>query len=325
MLTIFADIFSKILPLGAEKNIRIVAVNRREYPGSSKYTEEDLADLHAGRVEFLHQRGHEVGNFLAWFAESHAIPRISNNGKSGGFAVLGWSIGTNALLSLLAFPAAIPAELNIQLKLYLRKLILYGADFPQMQCLFVLFMLSTDPPLGALGYEIPTEGYIPVKDPDLQDKPEELETAFMRWVSSYYEHPDLASRSLAGLCSTPKFGDDPAILRMSPADFLTVTVKPSTLRGDLPMIQPQMQLCIKHQTHRALFNPELAQTFCRDVQVVYLACTSSVWECVWSFMETEREYREQVVLGRRVRPIKFVEIKGGNHFVCPISSHAAFN
>lgn len=71
------DTFHKLNPLGAANNIRLVILNRRDYAGSTKYTDENLKDLNAGDKSFMERLGLEVAFFLLWFAAKHDIPKIS--------------------------------------------------------------------------------------------------------------------------------------------------------------------------------------------------------------------------------------------------------
>jgi hypothetical protein len=71
--------------------------------------------------------GLEVANFLMWFAETHKIPVINEDGTAGGFDVLGWSMGNATTLALLAHPEVIGKATYQNLEPYVRRFILYGA------------------------------------------------------------------------------------------------------------------------------------------------------------------------------------------------------
>jgi hypothetical protein len=70
----------------------------------------------------------EVTHFLLWFIQTYSIPRISNNGKSGGLAIMGWSIGSITSLTVLGQPEVIPETSYRTLEHYLREMILFGLD-----------------------------------------------------------------------------------------------------------------------------------------------------------------------------------------------------
>jgi len=120
------DNFHKLLPLGAAHHIRLVILNRRDYAGSTKYTDENLKDLVAGDKSFMERLALEVKHFLLWFVDTHNIPKISADRKSGGFAVMGWSMGNATAFSLIGYPDVVGNESYQRLEPYLRQLILYG-------------------------------------------------------------------------------------------------------------------------------------------------------------------------------------------------------
>ncbi|KAK0502173.1 hypothetical protein EDD18DRAFT_1065220 [Armillaria luteobubalina] len=191
--------FHKLLPMAAENNLRLVIPNRRGYAGSTKYTDEELAEITAGKTEFLQRLGSESAYFLAWFIKTNNIPKIGADGKSGGLATIGWSFGITTPLAILSHPEAIPKETYDSLEPYFRQMIFY------------------DPPNIAFGYDQPPEGYNPWIDPELKTV-EEIFDNFGYWVSGYYDHPDLASRSLSGL-DFSKRGARPSIKNMTPDDM----------------------------------------------------------------------------------------------------------
>ncbi|KZP26746.1 hypothetical protein FIBSPDRAFT_731663 [Athelia psychrophila] len=192
--------FHKLLPLGAKDNIRLVIVNRRDYPGSTPYTDDNLADLNAGKAVFMERLAAEVAHLLVWFSETHDIPKISADGKKGGFAVMGWSAGAATPLSTFAYPEVVGKEAYAKLEPYYRRLIIYDA------------------PSLPFGYDHPPEGYSPFTDPDFPT-PEAIFNNFSNWVSGYYEHPNLASRSIHGL-DFSKHGARASIESMTPEEML---------------------------------------------------------------------------------------------------------
>lgn len=120
------DTFHKLLPFGAKDNIRLVIVNRREYAGSTKYTDDDLKDLNEGKVSFMEILAAEVAHLLVWFVETHNIPKASVDHKSGGLSIMGWSMGNTTSMSVFGYPEAVGQEAYVKLEPYLRQFILYG-------------------------------------------------------------------------------------------------------------------------------------------------------------------------------------------------------
>jgi hypothetical protein len=74
----------------------------------------------------MERLGAEVAHPLIWFAETHKIPQISADGKSGGFSIMGWSMGTVTPMALLAYPDFVGKDTYAKLEPYFRQLILYG-------------------------------------------------------------------------------------------------------------------------------------------------------------------------------------------------------
>jgi hypothetical protein len=103
-------------------------LNRREYSGSTKYTDAEIDDLFSGRKSFFEQLALEMTHFLLWFIQTYNIPCISNNGKSGGLAIMGWSMGSITSLTVLGQPEVIPETSYRTLEHYLREMILFGPN-----------------------------------------------------------------------------------------------------------------------------------------------------------------------------------------------------
>jgi len=108
------------------RNLRAVIWNRREYPGSTKYTDSEADDLTNGRKIFLDQTAALIADFLVQFIEKEGIPEISPDHKRGGVAILGWSLGTPTALSLFSNPSAFPSEEYALLRRYVKNLVIYG-------------------------------------------------------------------------------------------------------------------------------------------------------------------------------------------------------
>ncbi|KAJ2990732.1 hypothetical protein NUW54_g8388 [Trametes sanguinea] len=98
-----AYIFERLLSLGASAKARFVAINRRDYPGSTPLTPEDHNTLVSGtdeqKTSYLKARGLEVASFVDHFVVNNSIPPISEDGTRGGFVLVGWSLGTLRKLS----------------------------------------------------------------------------------------------------------------------------------------------------------------------------------------------------------------------------------
>lgn len=69
------------------------------------------------------------------------------------------------------------------------------------------------------------------------------------------------------------------------------------------------------ETHRALFDEKLVQTYFTRVKVTVISCRQSVWLCLWVTNRTQTLHNEFVKRGKKVRPTRFINVEGANHFV----------
>ena len=133
------EVFKKLLPLGPANNARVIAVNRRDYPGSALTFEADAALLQrvagapedpARRAElrgFWRDRAREVFDLLVELVRTEHLPETSGAGSDakGGIVVAGCSFGSVWMSTLLAHIAEFSAP-DVQLSRYLRRVVLYG-------------------------------------------------------------------------------------------------------------------------------------------------------------------------------------------------------
>jgi hypothetical protein len=135
----------------------------------------------------------------------------------------------------------------------------------------------------------------------------------LHWAGSYYSHPDLASRTLSGL-SFAKRGESSTVETLTPEEMAEMCDFAATRRSEFPMYFP-MQPVLKNLGQRSLFDEKLAGEVLPNLEVVLLVCTQGPWYCAWGMIETERQHKEHLKQGHKVRPIRFIEIEGANHFV----------
>lgn len=115
--------FEKLHGYAHGMNLRTVIWNRRDYAGSTRYTDAELSDLRKGREIFLDRLAVQLGQFLEQFIERVGVPKISGDHKSGGFAIMGWSMGVASAMPLFSKRHLIPYDL---LESYVKDLIIYG-------------------------------------------------------------------------------------------------------------------------------------------------------------------------------------------------------
>jgi pimeloyl-ACP methyl ester carboxylesterase len=126
------DNFQKALPEARRQGIRFIALNRRTFPGSTPFSQEELEEISPSKlnastmVEFMHKRAMEIVGFVHGVIKQLDLPgKIS---EEGGISVLGWSLGS---LYCFAFINAcndphLPDEWKKTIKECVSSVILYG-------------------------------------------------------------------------------------------------------------------------------------------------------------------------------------------------------
>lgn len=112
-------------PLAAKYDARTIVIQRKDYSGSTQFTEQELDDLNNGRQAFLDQLAVTVANLLKCLIEELNIPKVSKDGK-GGIALLGWSLGTSTALTIFKDLNVVLPELHDFLMPYMKNLIFFG-------------------------------------------------------------------------------------------------------------------------------------------------------------------------------------------------------
>lgn len=130
-LIFHGGVFKPMFQYAAENNMRLVAINLRDYPGSTPFSPSELDALRsdkAGQATFISDRGMELSRFLEWFILGHDLPPKALSHKSeaaGGLSILGWSLGSCSVMSMLASAHALPEASRKLLDMHLRSFIVY--------------------------------------------------------------------------------------------------------------------------------------------------------------------------------------------------------
>ena len=80
-----------------------------------------------GAAAFIHDRGIEIAIFMDTFIRQHNIPLLSPDRKSGGIALLGWSLGAAYVHSALSHLYFLPEPVRMHLAGYLHTVLIHGA------------------------------------------------------------------------------------------------------------------------------------------------------------------------------------------------------
>lgn len=77
----------------------------------------------------------------------------------------------------------------------------------------------------------------------------------------------------------------------------------------------QMQPALKIMGQKVLFDEKLAAEVLPKLTVDHIWCAKAQWYCVYGMVETERQHKEHLKQGHKVRPMRFIEVADANHFV----------
>lgn len=130
-----------MMPFAAENNVRLVALNRRDYPETTPYSSEELAALSSNdiavRENALRETGLQFGAFLAWFISTHGTPPVTESpsgDREGGIAFVAWSLGHTSAAPLIACPDLLPENQRSLLETHLRAYCTLGQFRSSSRC-----------------------------------------------------------------------------------------------------------------------------------------------------------------------------------------------
>ncbi|KAJ7590035.1 hypothetical protein C8J56DRAFT_936707 [Mycena floridula] len=275
--------FKRIQDVAGGQNIRFVAINCLQYHGSSPYSETELQMLIGGsgaeKRGILRKRGIEIANFVDFFIRGHGIPPISEDGKCGGVVLLGWSAGVRETVSAIASMGELPSDSGF--KTHLRAHIMYEA------------------PCIALGLPESPLHWSPFIDSTI---PTEKRTAlFAVWVSSYFDHGDLATRDrkvLSYIVPSPLLR--PSIYDMNAEEISDMIDEEAVavVAAGFVMSTPEMPAIYR----KACFETPGVTTTCLAGTKTY----SSVISAIWAIEDDNLQHGGSV---------RIIFIPGANHFL----------
>ena len=329
-----------MIPFAANR-VRIILVNRRDYPGSTPLSDAELAELGSPdletRAKALAQQGLDMGLFLAWLVREENIPPVSidRDGKQqGGIALVAWSLAHTPLAGFLAHADALPADALRALDPCLRAYCIFGEhvpilSFPGPPATTLIASMRTDAPHGSFG--LPTlSKYHPLVEPTYPM--EERVPRFYSWVSTYYTHSDLARRTR-----------DPALLDTAPLPYpapaccarpatldaitpaaLEAVSWPGPIQGSEALLHGMPLGVAFEQTRRMLLDVNVGRVLPR-CKVVVIWGENTLWEMAGAAWAVEKVYKECEASGRAGRALEVVEMPGANHFVRSFSFFFLYN
>ncbi|KAF8901870.1 Alpha/Beta hydrolase protein [Gymnopilus junonius] len=286
-------IFQKLQSVAFDNGFRFVAVNRRSYAGSTPFSPEetkvivDDAPLLEERANFIQARGHELALFIALFAQKFELPPLSDDGKTGGSTVYGWSMGSQLAVLMLASVPTLPPTVRSSLASHLRSLVIYDAA-PYF-----------------FGFPNAEKNWAPLVDITM---PESLRLPmFGQWVSSYFDNGDYSKHNYDTLAYVlPSTDKIPTIFK---DDMSNTASYGQDAALDLPLVfkfvQPLQEAFYKalRGSETAALFPRLKMTFvCGDRSPSF--GLSGLWTV-----------QDNVTKGGLRGRIHYKIVKGANHFL----------
>jgi len=287
--TFHSGTFQRLLPLAASRSLRVICLNRREYPGTTPFSPAELKIFASGteeeRTKLIEQQGIDLASFVDALIKQCSLP------KDGGITIAAWSMGNIFLLSLLSSVNLLPTDIKKNLQDYVKNVILW------------------DPPSQALGITSPPGSYVPLWDESLA--PEARGPAFGIWAASYWKHGNLSTHDIGQLNqrdaekskkpSTENMGGE----ILSAADF-TVGDKCETV-----LVAPEFKNVLDKQTDKALFDPSVRKVWA-GASFTHLYGDANSWNIIYSNWILEDKVKSA---GTPKPLIDFKVITGANHFV----------
>jgi pimeloyl-ACP methyl ester carboxylesterase len=93
LTTLYSDNMERLLPFAHKYNIRLILVMRRDYPGSSPFTDEDKALAAENRELFFKTTGALYLQFMHHILKNTYVCKATEDRSKGGICLAAWSLG----------------------------------------------------------------------------------------------------------------------------------------------------------------------------------------------------------------------------------------
>ncbi|KZS94234.1 alpha/beta-hydrolase [Sistotremastrum niveocremeum HHB9708] len=292
-------VFSRLLPLAPKHGIRLICVNRRDFPSSTPYAPQEIDPVRTGDAQdyakFMNARAQELGRFIHHLLEVEGIPGLDEKGQ-GGVSLLGWSLGNVFCLSLLDNLNNLPPNVAQSLEKNLDSYIMY--DAPHWA------LALKDPPPGSDYRSALKEG----------KTQEDFIRALNSFLSGYYHNEKPIRDPSKLLILSGNTGRIATSDNMSPEELKACFDIEAQNRSDVPILRGIRFDAFNRIARKVLFGEGKTQPYKLPCRIYGLWGEQSCWITVfagWSFTEHLRERKER---GEYVPPIPVVWMKNGNHF-----------
>jgi len=309
--------FRRMFSYAAKNNLRLIAINTRDYPGSSPFSTETFAAMSnpdkAVQAGVMQTQAEEVAEFLVHIIKTYEIPARSESG--GGLALLGWSLGNNLPLAFLAHVDRYPAGHVELLGRYLRTVVLHDPS---------LISVGEAPPIA----ETSISNW-PLLNPQLSLN--ERLRIFPIWASSYYTPvKDLLSLTLPALAARVPMGqitvgDDldttfvPFVSKMSAAELESITYPDAFTRLmqsigqlDISVFKDNFSRALAiNEPNRKIHEGISSKIFWPQCKILLTWCDMTIIDCIVSSTHIVKAVQE----GHTGRRVEVVRVERANHFV----------
>ncbi|KAI0826820.1 alpha/beta-hydrolase [Trametes gibbosa] len=314
-------VYRPLIPFAAERNLRLVLLNIRDYPGSTPYSAEDFADLRGASREAqeraMQTRGVEIAAFVRYFVESQSTPPVKNvpgtdARAGGGVSILSWSGGNCPAVATFAHADKLDEETRQLLDDHLRS--------------FIMF----DPSVTVVGQPRPPGLIALNRNPSAPDEVQAAEFALA--VSSYFppftlpdsvDPPPAYDPPRRALHLGPDHPVDPRYMptssKMAP-DVLRSLTYAAVWEESQHLIWALGYDVFRQNLARALYDCRIRVGGGGAVEKVWPAlrvhlvwCDMSIGDCLWASAVIHAQYPDANPEHRR--PVEFHRLENANHFV----------
>ncbi len=135
-----------------------------------------------------------------------------------------------------------------------------------------------------------------------------MPVVFGKWVSSYFDHPNVDSRELAGLEQhMPTASHRPSTTETLVPHELFSVIDPYAASRCEPqfndVIDPNT---MRVQTYRSLFDTELAKRFLPKLEIKFVYCRETLWSVYWAAWELENDIKQKRLFNVNGRDVSII-------------------
>lgn len=284
---------------------RLIAPNRRLYPGSTPYTKEEMEAFEPSNSPedivgaYIKQGGYLL-SFVDNMIQEHNLKKV---------VVTGWSLGSGFLSAMVCSMSTVTADVKVRLRHHIKGLNWWGMYQSRVKIRFTLMHVLSDPPSPVHGLpDPPSGGWIPLYDEELV--PELRGRAFVEWVTQYFPHPDMDEKDYTNLIYKNTTQTKPATYSDLSDDkmfsMLDITAGP---RGDNFIAgDPSFQRAGQILFERTFLNEGTRKQW-ENIPFSVIYGEEAPWPVVWAVWELEARSETAGL------PVRIRGIAGANHFV----------